>query len=69
MALFLLKPVVWNDRGYAGPAGCKTAKDSFPGMYGWGHEEWNNDDRMAFSEKTEHLSRLPHDTNQGGTRR
>jgi hypothetical protein len=51
MALYLLKPVMWNDQGYRGPAGCKTAKKSFPGENGWGQEEWNNDDRLEFSEK------------------
>lgn len=50
MALYLIKPVLWNTEGYARPSGVRAAKTSYPGEHGYGHEEWNNSSRMAFSE-------------------
>lgn len=50
MALFLLKPVLWNTANYAKPSGVRASKKSFPGMNGFGHEEWNNSPRLGFEE-------------------
>ncbi|MDB5801157.1 MAG: endonuclease [Rhodocyclales bacterium] len=51
MALFLLKPILWNTEGYVRPAGVRAAAKSYPGQFGFGHEEWNNSPRMEFSER------------------
>ena len=50
MALFLLKPVLWNTANYKTPSGVRADKASFPGTYGFGHEEWNNSQRLCFVE-------------------
>lgn len=50
MALYLLKPILWNEEKYKGPSGVKASADSYPGKYGFGHEEWNNTDQMEFCE-------------------
>lgn len=50
MSLLLLKPVLWNSAGYTRPAGDKVEKKSYPGIYGYGHEDWNNSPRMAFTD-------------------
>jgi hypothetical protein len=44
MALYLLKPVLWNTVGYRHPSGVRAG--GFPGQNGFGHEEWNNSPRM-----------------------
>jgi len=46
MALFISKPVMWNDKGYVRPAGCPTKGEA--GSLGYGHEEWNNSPKMSF---------------------
>lgn len=38
--MIVLKPVVWNDNGYTGPAGI-PATGGFSRTHGYGHEEWN----------------------------
>lgn len=38
--MVVLKPVVWNDKGYLGPTG-ETTSTGFAGDHGYGHEEWN----------------------------
>lgn len=38
--MVVLKPVVWNDNGYTGPAGI-PATGGFSRTHGYGHEEWN----------------------------
>ena len=50
MALYLLKPILWNTRSYLAPSGVRAAPKSFPGQYGFGHEEWNNSPRLSFAE-------------------
>lgn len=50
MALYLIKPVLWNTEGYVRPSGVRAAKTSYPGEHGFGHEEWNNSPLMVFSE-------------------
>jgi len=50
MALYLLKPVLWNRQNYMAPSGVPAAPKSFPGQYGFGHEEWNNSPRLGFAE-------------------
>ncbi|MFT7776602.1 HNH endonuclease [Roseateles sp.] len=50
MALYLLKPILWNTRNYIGPSGVRASRESYPGQNGFGHEEWNNSPNMAFSE-------------------
>ncbi len=75
MALFLLKPVIWNTNGYTKPSGVKVSKKSYPGIHGYGHEEWNNADCMRIVERkagyrvfhTEGLKRAPTNENAGQT--
>lgn len=50
MARLLMKPVHWNPAGYHSPAG-RRATSGFPKDWGFGHEEWNNSDRMMFIEQ------------------
>ena len=54
MALYLLKPVLWNTEGYIRPAGVRAAAKSYPGQFGFGHEEWNNSPKMRFAERGQH---------------
>jgi hypothetical protein len=49
MALYFLKPVVWNDQTYQRPGGAEFTS-GYPGEHGFGHEEWNNSTRLDFSE-------------------
>lgn len=49
MALYILKPVVWNSAGYQRPSGAKTAT-GYTKKYGYGHEEWNNSEALTFLE-------------------
>lgn len=75
MALFLLKPILWNLNGYLKPSGVRATKESFPGENGFGHEEWNNSPRLAFSEggsryrvfHTETVGNAPVEENEGQT--
>ncbi|HEX6706090.1 MAG TPA: HNH endonuclease [Albitalea sp.] len=75
MALFLLKPILWNTERYERPSGVRAAADSYPGRFGFGHEEWNNSPRMAFSEggqrfrafHTEGIRKAPVDEHAGQT--
>lgn len=75
MALFLLKPVLWNTANYKAPSGVRADKASFPGKYGFGHEEWNNSPRMGFTEggsryrtfHTEGIRKAPVQENAGQT--
>ncbi|AVS93783.1 HNH endonuclease [Paracidovorax avenae] len=50
MALFLLKPVLWNTAKYTKPSGVRASPKSFPGRNGFGHEEWNNSPRLSLEE-------------------
>ena len=50
MALFLQKPVFWNENNYVKPSGVK-ATAGFPEQYGYGYEEWNNSPRMKLEHK------------------
>lgn len=38
--MVVLKPIVWNDRGYTWPAGI-PATSGYSSDHGYGHEEWN----------------------------
>jgi len=38
--MVVLKPVVWNDKGYTWPAGI-LASSGYSQQHGYGHEEWN----------------------------
>ncbi len=75
MALFILKPVLWNTNGYLRPSGVKASKSSFPGTNGYGHEEWNNSPHLEFKEKglafrafhTESVGKAPVAENAGQT--
>jgi hypothetical protein len=49
MALYFFKPVVWNDQDYQRPSGAQFIS-GYPAEHGFGHEEWNNSDRLEFSE-------------------
>lgn len=50
MALYLLKPVLWNTENYVRPSGVRASGQSFPGLNGYGHEEWNNSPKLRFVE-------------------
>ena len=73
MALYLLKPVLWNTNGYVRPAGVSAAAKSYPGQFGFGHEEWNNSPTMEFDERgqrfrvfhTEGVKKAPVDDHPG----
>lgn len=75
MALYLLKPVLWNTSNYRTPSGVRAAAKSFPGKYGFGHEEWNNSPRLKFEEggqryqafHTESVKNAPVDDHVGQT--
>lgn len=75
MALYLLKPILWNTKRYISPSGVRAAAKSYPGQHGFGHEEWNNSPRMAFSERgqryrvfhTEGIKKAPVDEHAGQT--
>jgi len=54
MALYFFKPVVWNDQGYLRPGGSKFIS-GYPAEHGFGHEEWNNSDRLEFSDNGQRL--------------
>ena len=49
MPLHFFKPVVWNDQGYQRPGGAKFTT-GYPKEHGFGHEEWNNADGLAYEE-------------------
>src|SRR5262245_10325617 len=49
MALYLLKPLVWNSNGYLRPSGSKV-HSGYPKKNGYGHEEWNNSKKLEFVE-------------------
>jgi hypothetical protein len=49
MPIHFFKPVVWNDQGYALPGGAKFTS-GYPKEHGFGHEEWNNSDRLEYEE-------------------
>ena len=76
MALFMLKPILWNSLQYTRPSGTRASKSSFPGKTGFGHEEWNNSPRLQFTERdgsqyrvfhTEAVGRAPVEENGGLT--
>jgi hypothetical protein len=54
MALYLFKPVVWNEHGYRQPGG-GTFTSGYPAVHGFGHEEWNNSSHFEFSEHGQRL--------------
>jgi predicted neuraminidase len=49
MARYFLKPVFWNTNGYQSPTGA-SATSGYPKDNGYGHEEWNNSERLTFDE-------------------
>ena len=49
MALFVLKPIVWNRENYRRPSGV-LVNSGYPNKYGFGHEEWNNSPALRFVE-------------------
>ena len=48
MALYFIKPVVWNGSGYRKPGGGRFTS-GYPKENGFGHEEWNNADHLEYS--------------------
>ncbi len=72
VTLYLLKPVVWNTKGYRGPSGYGS-QDSHPATHGFGHEEWNNAPQMLGVHNqrpvkyfhTEGVGRAPVDDHRG----
>jgi hypothetical protein len=43
---YVLKPVIWNTKGYRRPAGVPVDPKSYPGETGYGGEEWNHSAKM-----------------------
>ena len=43
----VLKPIMWNTNNYKGPSGFLSA-GGFSKDYGYGHEEWNNDNKWIW---------------------
>ena len=43
----VLKPIMWNTNNYIGPSGFQSA-GGFSKDYGYGHEEWNNDNNWIW---------------------
>jgi len=43
----VLKPIMWNTNNYVGPSGFQSA-GGFSKDYGYGHEEWNNNDNWIW---------------------
>lgn len=74
MALFVLKPILWNTNSYIRPSGVR-ATSGFPKETGYGHEEWNNSPRVRFTENgqviqsfhTEGVGKAPVADNVGQT--
>lgn len=75
MALFLLKPILWNTNGYQRPSGWKVSGESYPAQHGFGHEEWNSSPALAFKEggqryrtfHTERFGKAATEENRGQT--
>lgn len=55
MSLYFIKPIVWNSNGYQSPSGGRFQSRCYPGEYGFGHEEWNNSQRLLLEENGEHF--------------
>lgn len=53
MSLIVAQPIMWNTNGYKCPSGVRVSSSSFPGMHGFGHEEWNGSDALFFTENGE----------------
>jgi len=49
MALFIAKPILWNQHGYRRPSGVR-ANSGYPKENGFGHEEWNNAPALGYEE-------------------
>lgn len=49
MKAVVLKPIVWNTLNYQRPSG-NVGSGGFPSEHGYGHEEWNNNDRRVWDE-------------------
>lgn len=47
MALFITKPILWNNQGYRRPSGIK-ANSGWPKEHGFGHEEWNGSPILSY---------------------
>lgn len=45
MPIYIIKPIVWNAHQYQTPSGAKFIT-GYPSENGYGHEEWNNSDRL-----------------------
>jgi hypothetical protein len=43
----VLKPIMWNDKGYTCPAGCPSTS-GYSHLHGYGHEEWNNNPKWVW---------------------
>lgn len=75
MALFILKPIIWNTEGYRRPSGVAVNVNSFPGQHGFGHEEWNGSEALRFEDNgvayrafhTEGVGNAPVEENAGKT--
>jgi len=50
MSLIVAQPIMWNTNGYKCPSGVRVSSSSFPGMHGFGHEEWNGSEALSFTE-------------------
>ena len=74
MALFLLKPILWNPNGYLRPSGV-AVQSGFPKENGFGFEEWNNSPKLQWTQHdcrfralyTEQVGNAPLEENVGQT--
>jgi len=49
MKMAVLKPIMWNDKGYKRPAGCPSTS-GYSHDHGYGHEEWNGNPRWKWQD-------------------
>lgn len=47
MKMAILKPIMWNDKGYTQPAGVPSTA-GYSQKHGYGHEEWNGNPKWAW---------------------
>lgn len=47
MKMAVLKPIMWNDKGYKRPAGCPSTS-GYSHDHGYGHEEWNGNPQWTW---------------------
>lgn len=68
----VLKPIVWNTKKYTQPSGAERSGENFVAKYGYGHEEWNNNEnwfwdgqKVFHTEATDNLLSWANDDDLG----